>query len=350
MALINITNGTPNDADEVMTNFNVLISSNLKMELMDYASDTKYKQSLSSVIVYYDGTSTGSSGGTNLFYDAFYEVSGTNKIYGIVAYDLCNNSAVDATLWTDTATGGTTVTEDTEKIILRQSAPSGAGSGLLTTNDLSNSKAADFRIMFRAQVSSSYVSSSPAVLRLTDGTNTKELQHHNSASDQGVSYIESIYEIRYDSTADTIDIYINGVIDTSDYDVSSWSSIKIQGSVTGGSSATSYSSRVYIYGLFCDSISGTPTYVSQEAETDVDNFQNAAIYVKTETLSNGSSAYYLSADGTNYETVTKSNRYGAVGFTNVGKYKQVKLELTASGSLSDDVPTITAYYAIWDDS
>jgi len=284
---------------------------------------------------YYDGTSAGSSGGTNLLVDTT-----NDKIYGVKAYDLCNNSAIDAGLWTTNVTGAGSVAENTTALTV--STPIGTtGTASAITNDLSNTKAADCRITVLASVTGA--PSAAGVLQISDGTN------HITLFSRPAGGIVEIYEIRYNKSADTVDFYTNGFEITADIDVSSLSDLKIRAYINDGSAVGG--GTVAFQGVFSSTIAGTPTWISDdETETDVGNFTRAGIYVKTETLNNGTSVYKLSADGTNYDEVTlDSYRYGIVDITTTGKHKRVKIELTTSSTITDDLAELSDYYAIWDD-
>ena len=287
----------------------------------------------------YDGTSAGTTK-TNVFVD-FYASNANDKVYGIQAYDLNNNSAVDGALWTNTLVTDGTVTENTTQITLTQlSSSSEARTSSTVTNDLSAAKAADFRILVRAKLNSTDSAGGgenvSATLRLTDGTDTVIIKTFNQDS---AFNDESLWEVRYDQSADTIDIYDDGVLDQNDVDVSLLSTIKLElVCSTANTSTGSQTSTIDVYGVFSSTMVGTPI-LQLDSKTTVHTTDNVTVFVETATDNNGTLTPKMSADnGSNYTNVTLINNYGRSVISNTGTTCIGKIEYTISSSLSDDIP------------
>ena len=288
-----------------------------------------------------DGTSAGTTK-TNVFVDVF-GTGNTDKIYGIQAYDLCRNSAVDATLWTATHTAGEGMSnsENTEGMTFTVSDTGGAGevANLITDNDLSASKAADSTIMFRAliQVADPDGGNSPGLstvtIQLSDGTDHVTIDSISSTPG-ATTTTTKLYELRFSQSADTVDIYENGELAHDDVDVSSLTGvIKIRVSLTSarGSGGQS-SSKVIFYGLFSSAVSGSPIWQSTALTTPA-TITNASLllYQTDVTLNSGTITASVSGNsGTNFEAISLTNGYDRVKITNTGTGGVVKFAYTIS--------------------
>jgi len=284
-----------------------------KMELitgMGVTNPILYDAGITRDTVSYDGTSAGDTL-TNVFIDT-PNTGHSNLIYGIQAYDLCNNEAVDAGLWTEVEGGGGAAVENTEEIYITAS---GTDTASLTTNDLSDGEAADFTIMCRGehygnkdsgasnttQTYINLVGVSSGSVQLTDTVYTGGNPDTNGY----------LLEVRWDKNADTVDVYIDGSLATADIDVSSLvGGIALQAVAnvadidTGTPTAT-----IRLTGVFSSVVSGTPTLVSS-TKSLTETTTNGSLFVSAITLNSGTITPSISGNGgSNYDSGTLSDGY-----------------------------------------
>lgn len=252
----------------------------------------------------------------------FYD--GTNEKYLFIGTDdLFDDASIDANLWTTVGS----VTEASGYIKIQRAS---AGTSTLTsdgTTGLDYDEGVDQHLRFRFQ---SLVNSAPSPgtaevkFGLTDGVATVWLETQDL---QAAGADDSLWDVYIDNTAETVDTYNDGVLDTASIDISS---------ITGGNyyfvvetvMAGTGDIEGRVYYLASNAVGDTVTITSAGLATGVTVDKAIPIYNEDSggTLS-------LSADGSTFESVTNRELHR---FTVTGTNIKVRAAQTI-GSIS--VPT-----------
>lgn len=326
-----IENGSPPDADEVMnmTGFSLKdIAQNIFNQ--DYIGfDSKLNN-------------TGSPDYINLDYSTFQTDdgdTGTTMLYSPIpdyyyspgdVIDLTNDSSVDTNLWSKTGTGS--LTEDTERLQLISTSDDPANQIIqLDQTSAPNLKSADNIIVTRAKfisaVQSGTVNNINQRLELNDGTNTVVLKSYTPTGISGTTIQDHVFFVDINTSAETADVYVDGVLDSSGIDLSTLtgSTWRLFYRETSSGNNTIHTIEVYNVYQITSSTSISYDYISV-VETSSSTITNA-ILIANENNDSSTVVYSLSADnGSNYETVTPNEIHR---FTNTGTQLRVKVTATS---------------------
>ncbi len=257
-------------------------------------------------------------------------------IYDYTVVDNLNDDSFDTNIWSKTETGGGTVTEQNSRLELTCAADNSIAG---VTADQSNAKnfkvsSTDFEVRLTITAASTHDGSTGNFkFYLTDGSNTVNIYNkHNSgavATGQLILYI--------DKSANTADLYIAGNSKATNVDISS---------LTGSNWYFGFScGKNYLLGNPTYMYVTTHTYLQQNDSTEKQfqsNGETASATVTTAimkvvTISNASgSTISLSADGTNFETVTDKTLHE---FTNTGTNIKTQVKLKGPTTITADGAT-----------
>ncbi len=346
-----IENGNTPDADEVMAALGVAFKNQSELifnaDLIGFDSDLSDSGTPDFEKLKFD---TLQINGSTVFDTTNSELL-TVPVYGATPMDEFADSSIDSAIWTttegDNGNYNGTIAENTERIRLSflNSGGSGAGTTIIQADQAS---AFDFNTdstmftRYGGTLNSSANQNMTISLILSDGSTDVTLK--SDALTPSSTLATQDIRVEIDPTADNAQVHtndLNAAGGGSAIDISSLSNaavwdFRIQISINNSNINSAGSCDVFFVRTLSNAVA-TNDFIS--AVTTSGSTITNAILAANDDTTNGSIAYFLSADnGANFEAVTLNQIHR---FTNTGTQLQVKAELT--NTASDLVPFLNHY-------
>lgn len=314
-----IANGTPMNAPPVMENFNKLTTKSMITTLNQVLNGTLDIDEgvLYSVITQQTDTTYVNKTETNCYYD--------NN--GLVAFckvlDMFDDGVVDTNVWSTTASGMASVTESNDTLYVRITDQGLNVSGTATAisdevNGVNiNGQDAEILVNWRRYFTWSddnqESNAATQALQLSDGTthiNLRASSQNANGSEGNINVTESL-RIKYDHSAQTVRVSINGGAYGSAIDVSSITNKYIRFYATQSGSGDSTVSGINVYGVgyvldgataeSVSFVSATQTIASSDSFFGYSRFKDGINPASVEINASVDAGVSFSADNSNRE-------------------------------------------------